>query len=242
MAAWERYKAEHKGATQTWLGAETGLGTQGAVGQYLRAVIALNVEALIAICRVIGVDPHVISPRLTEKIRMPVVTKLPEADSPFIEAPADIEGLMPVRVGEGFDTVPIPRVKLRLRAGVANFETEPDMDGDGHEHIPRSVLATLRLDPKSLLAMRVRGPSMEPMMFEDDVVIIDKSDTKPVSKEIYALNFDGEPLIKQLVYRGKQWYLHSLNPDFTPVNVRSGQCSIVGRVVYQPGRIVTGRL
>lgn len=65
-AAWCSYKKRNKGATQHWLGAESGLGTQGAVGQYLRGVIPLNIVALTAICRVIGAHPQVISPRLTE--------------------------------------------------------------------------------------------------------------------------------------------------------------------------------
>jgi phage repressor protein C with HTH and peptisase S24 domain len=163
-------------------------------------------------------------------------------NSPFVETPGSLDGARPVREGPGPDSVSVPRVKLRLRAGVASFDTEPDMDGDGHEQMPSAVLTSLRLEPKNLLALRVRGTSMEPMMFEDDVVIIDTSDTKPISRELYALNFDGEACIKQLLHRGGNWYLHSINPDHEPVNVRSGQCSIVGRVVYQPGRVVTGRL
>jgi len=161
--------------------------------------------------------------------------------SPFIEANRDPEGSRPVRAGEG-DTVAVPRVKLRLRAGVAQFDTEPDMNGDGQELVPREIVTALGLDPKNLLAVRVRGVSMEPMLFEDDVVIIDKSDTKPISREIYAVNFDGESCIKQLIYRGGQWLLHSLHSDHGPVNVKSGQCSIVGRVVIQPTRVLTGRL
>jgi len=167
---------------------------------------------------------------------------IPSNDAPFIEAQELFPGATRVVVGDEPDTVPVPRVRLRLRAGVAQFDTEPDMNGDGHEQMPRKVLTALRLDPRNLLAVRVRGMSMEPMLFEDDVIIIDKSDTKPVSREIYAVNFDGEACIKQLVYRGGQWYLHSINPDHGPVSVKSGQCSIVGRVVYQPGRVVTGRL
>ncbi|WP_314435509.1 XRE family transcriptional regulator [Massilia timonae] len=163
-------------------------------------------------------------------------------EPPFIEEGSLFPGAVRVVVGDEPDTVAVPRVRLRLRAGVAQFDTEPDMNGDGHEQVPRAVLTALRLDPRNLLAVRVRGMSMEPMLFEDDVIIIDKSDTKPVSREIYAVNFDGEPCIKQLIYRGGQWYLHSINPDHGPVNVKSGQCSIVGRVVYQPGRVVTGRL
>lgn len=65
MSAWVAYKQAHHGATQTWLAAEAGLGTQGAVGQYLRGVIPLNIEALLAISRVLDVDPRLISPRLT---------------------------------------------------------------------------------------------------------------------------------------------------------------------------------
>ena len=94
-AAWLRYKAQNVGATQTWLAAESGLGTQGAVGQYLRGVIPLNVEALVAICRVIGANPIDISPRL-----MPMLTLLMkaidarEANSPHpLRRAADFEVL-----------------------------------------------------------------------------------------------------------------------------------------------------
>lgn len=69
-AAWRSFKEDNSGATQEWLAAESGLGTQGAVGQYLRAKIPLNIVALVAICRVIGADPSVISPRLTETVRI----------------------------------------------------------------------------------------------------------------------------------------------------------------------------
>lgn len=162
--------------------------------------------------------------------------------APFVSADDHIEGARPVRAGEDPDVVEIPRVKLRLRAGVARFDTEPDLSADGHELVPRALLVTLGLDPRNLIALRVRGTSMEPMMFEDDVVIVDKSDTKPISREVYAVNFDGEPYIKQLYLKGGQWYLHSVNPDFGPVNLKSGQCSIIGRVVIQPTRVLTGRL
>lgn len=83
---------------------------------------------------------------------------------------------------------------------------------------------------------------MEPMMFEGDKVVINTADRRAVSRELYAVNFNGEGCVKQLLHRGGQWYLHSLNPDFGPINMRSGDCQIVGRIVYQPGRILTGRL
>jgi len=159
-----------------------------------------------------------------------------DADHPFL---VDARG---VRVGDEPDTVPIRRVTLKLHAGVTGFETEPDLEDGGVLHMPRAVIDAHALVPHQLLAIRVRGQSMEPMMFEDDVVVVNTADKAPVSREIYAVNFNGEALVKQLVRRNNEWFLHSVNPEFGPVNVRSGQCSIVGRVVYQPGRVLTGRL
>jgi phage repressor protein C with HTH and peptisase S24 domain len=160
----------------------------------------------------------------------------PADDNPFI---ADARG---IRIGDEPHTVPIRRVTLKLHAGVTGFEAEPDMEDGGVLHVPHAVIEAYNLVPHQLLAIRVRGQSMEPMMFEDDVVVVNTADKNPISREIYALNFDGEALVKQLVKRNSDWFLYSMNPDFGPINVRSGQCSVVGRVVYQPGRILTGRL
>jgi len=147
-----------------------------------------------------------------------------------------------VKVGEEPNTIPIRRVALKLRAGVTGFETEPEFEDGGVLEMPRSVVEQQQLVPHRLLAIRVHGRSMEPMLFEDDTVVIDTSDIEPKNKEVYALNFNGEACIKQLLLKGAEWYLHSLNSDFGQINVRSGVCSVVGRVVYQPGRLLTGRL
>lgn len=157
-------------------------------------------------------------------------------DTPFLPPARDI------RVGEEPDTIPIRRVNIRLRAGVSRFETEPVLDDGGVLHMPRRVIDEAKLTPHELLAIQVRGVSMEPLMFEDDIIVVDTSDKEPMSKEIYAINFDGDCCVKQLVKRNSDWYLYSVNPDFGPINVRSGQISIIGRVVYQPGRMLTGRL
>lgn len=97
-------------------------------------------------------------------------------------------------------------------------------------------------NPRGLLALRVRDQGMEPMFFEGDWVVVDTSDTMLRSREVYAVNWNGEACVQQLVERGGQWYLSYVNTDFKPINVRSGQLSIVGRVIYQPGRAIAGRL
>lgn len=116
------------------------------------------------------------------------------------------------------------------------------MTNDGYEQMPQAVLSALDLDARTLLAMRVRDRGMEPMMFEDDVVIFDTSDRRPVSREVYALNFDGEPCVAQLISRGGQWYISPIKKELGQVNMRSGNCSVIGRVVYQPGRVLIGRM
>ena len=180
-----------------------------------------------------GQPPMALAPRLVDGAAFAVA---PAPGHPFLD------DARAVRVGDEPDTIPIRRVTLKLHAGVTGFETEPDLEDGGVLHMPRAVIDAHKLVPHQLLAIRVRGQSMEPMMFEDDVVVVNTADKTPISREIYAVNFNGEALVKQLVKRGSDWCLHSVNPDFGPINVRSGQCSIVGRVVYQPGRVLTGRL
>ncbi|MBD8540916.1 LexA family transcriptional regulator [Oxalobacteraceae sp. CFBP 8761] len=167
---------------------------------------------------------------------------LPDPPAALNEGSPFLKNKVPIRVGDEPETVPIRKVKLKLHAGVAGYETEPIADDGGVLHMPLHLIESANLVPHQLLAIPIKGCSMEPMLFEDDLVVINTADRDPRSRELYAVNFNGEACIKQLIHKAGQWYLHSLNPDYGPLSVRSGQCDIVGRVVYQPGRMVTGRL
>lgn len=65
---WAKFRDRER-ATQEWLGRETGLGSQTVVSQYLRGHIPLNLKAILAFCRVLGVSPDTISPELTQELR-----------------------------------------------------------------------------------------------------------------------------------------------------------------------------
>ena len=156
-----------------------------------------------------------------------------------------LSGVRRVSVGEDeHGQVPIKRVNLKLQAGFPGFEADQNFEDGGTMNVPLNWIEENGLVPQCLLAIKVRGESMEPLFFEDDVVVINIADTKPVSNEIYAINHDGKPVVKQLVYESGDWWLYSMNrkPEFARRICRGGECIIVGKVVYQGPRSLRGRL
>jgi phage repressor protein C with HTH and peptisase S24 domain len=227
-AAWVLYRAEHPGVTQAWLASETGLGTQGAVSQYLRGVIPLNVEALMAICRVIGANPSHISPRLAKIVEIP--------GSTLSNDELYRMGFRPVRVVEDDDPyfTHIPKVKLRLSAGITGFEVEPE-DYDGSTTaVPTGWIQRNGYSRDKLIAIHVKGESMEPTVYDGDLVVLNTADTEPVDGGVYAINYEGEPLIKRMERDAGQWWLKSDNLDQRKHGRKVCQgdaCILVGRVV-----------
>lgn len=226
--AWIAYKKDNAGATQTWLGAETGIGSQGAVGQYLRGVIPLNFEALMAICRVIDADPHAISPRLTGLIHVRGAMGAKPAPQH--------EGYQQVTAAETDDPdfVQIPMVELRLSAGVTGFQTDPDRRDGGTLGMRRSWIERSGFNPAKLIAIQVRGDSMEPSLYANDIVVINTADTQPVDGQVFAVNYEGEAVVKRMVRDAGEWWLTSDSLDQRKHQRKVCQgdaCIIVGRVV-----------
>jgi len=150
---------------------------------------------------------------------------------------------MRVRVGEAPPSIPIRAVKLKLRAGVTGYVEEPDLDIDhGTFNVPKYVIEKLGVDPADLMIMKIKGRSMEPMYFEDDIVLVDTTRKSPKNNECFAINWNGELVVKCLIKKSDGWALYSFNRDYPTLSVRSGLCSIIGMVVWQPERMVVGRL
>lgn len=129
--------------------------------------------------------------------------------------------------------VQIPMVEMRLQAGIPGFQ--PDMEyGEGAKlSLPLVWVERKRLNPNSLVGMKVRGDSMYPSLSEGDTVIVDTSDKKMVDGAVFAVNHEGKALIKRLERDGGSWYLASDNPmpEFKRRMVRDNETIIVGRVV-----------
>lgn len=147
-----------------------------------------------------------------------------------------LAGVKPVFVNDGEDErfYDIRKVKLRLSAGITGFAVEPETHDGSTISVPRGWVDRNGYHPEKLVAIKVKGESMEPALYEDDVVIINTADIRPVDGVVYAVNYEGEPVVKRLARDIGEWWLTSDNPDQRKYHrkmCRGNECIIVGRVV-----------
>lgn len=135
---------------------------------------------------------------------------------------------------EDSEFVQIAMVKLRLSAGITGFQTEPEGRDGGTLGIRRNWIERHNLSAAHLIAILVKGESMEPSLYEDDIVIINTLDKKPVDGAVYAVNYEGEAVVKRLARDAGQWWLTSDNADQRKYHRKLCQgnaCLVIGRVV-----------
>lgn len=128
----------------------------------------------------------------------------------------------------------IPKVRLRLSAGINGFELEPERYDGSTTAVPTHWIERNNFYRDNLIAIRVKGESMEPTLYEDDLVVINIADKKMVDGHVYAFNYEGEPVVKRLERDGGQWWLKSDNQDqrkYGRKMCRGEACIIIGRVV-----------
>lgn len=128
----------------------------------------------------------------------------------------------------------IPKVRLRLTAGLSGFEVEPEPYDGGSTTVPTDWIERNGYSREKLIAITVRGESMEPTFYEGDLVVINTADTQPVAGAVYAVNYEGEPAIKRLARDAGRWWLVSDNVDqrrYYRQSFQSDTSQIIGRVV-----------
>lgn len=147
-----------------------------------------------------------------------------------------LPGAMPVNVVDSEDPAltHIPKVKLRLSAGISGFQAEPERFDGSTTTVPTDWIERNGFNREQLIAIRVKGESMEPTLYEDDLVVVNLADTRPADGNVYAINYEGEPLVKRLTRDAGQWWLTSDHTDqrkFYRRVCQGSDCIIVGRVV-----------
>lgn len=153
-----------------------------------------------------------------------------------------VPGAMRVVVREDFESseneYQIPMIQLKLQAGVTGFRPEPDPLDGATKGLSKRWVDGKNYDPKRLIAIRVKGESMEPTLYENDVVVINLDQTTPVDNGVFAVNYDGEAVIKRMSRDMGQWWLMSDNADqrrFYRRACKGNECIIIGRIVRREG-------
>jgi len=245
-SCWNEFRTTHPDATQSWLAEASGLGTQGAVSQYLRGAIPLNLHALLAMCRVIHADPDHVSPRLMERVHGGARRETNVIDvsqdamvkthSRHGQASQKLSG--PYPDGDGDHKDPeltfIPKGRLIVTEGLPGIVIGHEVSEPTTTPVLTSWIVEKGYVPSSLVATYVSGEGMEPTLYDGDLVVVNIDDTLPVDGGVYVINYEGEPVIKRLTRDAGQWWLTSDNLDQRKYQrkVCSGDaCIIVARIV-----------
>jgi len=136
------------------------------------------------------------------------------------------------------DFVAVRMVRLLLSAGISGFRTEPEYEADALLKMNRFWIEKNGYSLDHLIATKIRGESMEPSLYDGDVVIINTADTTPSDATVFAVNYEGEAVVKRMMRDAGEWWLTSDNPDnrrFPKKLCRGGECMLVGRVVWREG-------
>lgn len=134
------------------------------------------------------------------------------------------------------DYIEIKKVKLKLSAGVTGYAIEKVEENGAPITFRKDWLAKNGYFPEDLIAIKVKGDSMEPALYEGDTVVINIGDKQIKDGRVYAVNYEGEDLVKRLLRDNGEWWLMSDNPDQRrhPRKLcRGASCIIIGRIVHK---------
>jgi len=124
----------------------------------------------------------------------------------------------------------IPRVMATAGAG-ESFDTSGKIAG--YYAFRVDFLRASMIPQDKAVTMFVRGDSMDPVIKDGDMILIDQHDTEPRDGGIYLLNLAGALMVKRIFRLPAGWRLHSENTKYQPTDVIGDELSslkIFGRV------------
>ena len=133
------------------------------------------------------------------------------------------------------DVVWVRRVKIVLSAG-EGFSLEEESEDRSLLFFRKDWLEDRKYYLDNLINVGVEGNSMTPTLSHGDTVMIDLGDSQPRDGRVYAINLDGELLIKRLSRDDGAWWMLSDNPDAVryPKKKLDGDfVKILGRIVHK---------
>lgn len=160
----------------------------------------------------------------------------PADEDAVANALALLPGAMRVRAADQGDPnlMQIMKVKIKVQAGITGFQVEPEHYDGETQSVPTKWMLKEGLSRDALVATTVRGDSMEPALYDGDVIVVNTRDTQLVSGNVYVVNYEGEAVVKRMLRDAGQWWLTSDNPDQRKYHrqlCKGAECIIIGRVV-----------
>jgi len=128
----------------------------------------------------------------------------------------------------------IMKVKLKVQAGITGFQVEPEHHDGETQGVPTRWVLKEGLSRDALLAITVRGESMEPALHEGDVIVVNTRDIKPVDGVVYVVNYEGEVVVKRMIRDAGMWWLTSDNADQRKYGrklCKGAECIVIGKVI-----------
>ncbi|MFC5550745.1 S24 family peptidase [Massilia aerilata] len=128
----------------------------------------------------------------------------------------------------------IRRVKIKVQAGITGFQVEPEHYDGETQGVPTKWMLKEGLSKDALVSTTVRGDSMEPALYDGDVIVVNTRDTQLVSGVVYVVNYEGEAVVKRILRDAGQWWLTSDNADQRKYHrqlCKGAECIVIGRVV-----------
>lgn len=128
----------------------------------------------------------------------------------------------------------IPMVEARLSAGSGSWETSDKSD---RRYAFRSDFLRRKGNAKAMVLMRVAGDSMEPAVMDNDVVLIDTSNTTPRPGRLFAVAVEELVYLKKVNAEPGKLVLTSANPAYGPLEIDArgdlnDGIKIIGKAVW----------
>lgn len=231
-----RVRAARKDAklSQEALARQVGV-SQGLIGQ-IESGKNQGSKHIATIARSLGVSADWLETGKGPRSRVPEQHKLPDDQGTVLvwEHPDDLP--------PDEDRVWMDQYDYRFSAGTGLIQWEIRQK----KALPFDVgfFKALGVKPQDCRLARVHGRSMEPYLFNRDMMMICEAKTHIRDGLIYAVYFEDEPLVKQIFKEADSALrLHSYNPEF-PDRIVTGEqlagLQIVGEVVYRSGSGLAG--
>lgn len=163
-----------------------------------------------------------------------------EATDKAIYAEAKLKGLPSLYNGRetlichDCEITMVPMVEARLSAGGGSWETSADSD---RRYAFRTDFLRRKGNASAMVLMRVAGDSMEPEIKDNDVVLIDTSNTTPRPGRLFAIAVEDLVYLKKVNAEPGKLVLTSANPAYAPLEIDArgdlhNGIRIIGKAVW----------